>query len=81
MVIEGFRRLMEDYSGDYSSASITDQIRNHDVLDLPSTTGATFKCDSTALAEAGVPIACTNAFAYTQLDAEGSPTTFTYVTG
>jgi branched-chain amino acid transport system substrate-binding protein len=80
IVLEGFRRLMEDYSGDYDSASITEHIRNHDPLDLPSMEGATFQCNSTALAGI-IPIACTKAFAYTQLDADGKPTTFTYVSG
>ncbi len=77
IVMEGFRRLMEDYDGDYTSASIGAHIRNHGPLPLPSMDGATMQCNSTALAL--IPIACTSSFAYAQLDAEGNPGEFTYV--
>jgi len=74
VVLESFRRVMEDYSGDYTSADLASHIRNHGPLPHP-TTGGTFQCNSQALAI--LPIACTSAFAYSQLDAEGNPTTFT----
>jgi branched-chain amino acid transport system substrate-binding protein len=74
VALESLRRVMADYSGDYTSASIADHIRNHGPLPHP-TTGQTFQCNSKALDI--LPIACTSAFAYSQLDAEGNPTTFT----
>lgn len=79
VVLEGFRRLMEDYTGDYSPADLAAFIRGHDALPVPTQTGIDFKCDSTAVEI--IPIACVSGFAFTQLDAEGKPTEFTYVAG
>lgn len=75
VVLEGFRRIMEDFTGDFTPQTITDHIRNHAALPVPTIDNAEFKCDGTAVAI--VPIACTSAFAYAQLDDKGQPTAFT----
>jgi len=74
VVLESLRRVMEDYSGDYTAADMAAHIRNHGPLPHP-TTGGEFQCNSQAVAI--IPIACTSAFSYSQLDADGNPTTFT----
>lgn len=74
VALESFRRVMADYAGDYTPASIAAHIRAHEAVDLPTVTGKQFKCDSQALPI--IPVACTSAFAYSQLDAEGNPTEF-----
>jgi branched-chain amino acid transport system substrate-binding protein len=79
VVLEGFRRLMADYSGDYSSADLAKAIRGHDALPVPTMTGLTMQCNSKAVSI--IAIACVGGFAFTQLDADGKPTTFTYVKG
>ena len=75
LVLEGFHRIMADFTGDWTSDNIAAHIAGHDAVPTPTIDGGTFKCDSTAVAI--IPIACTAAFAYTVLDAAGEPTSFT----
>jgi len=74
VAMEGFRRVMEDYTGDYSATSIAEHIRTHGPVPQPTITDATFQCNSEALTI--LPTACTSAFAYSQLGADGKPTEF-----
>lgn len=76
VVLEGFRRLMADYKGDFSPADVAKHIRGHGPLPQPTMENTNFQCNSSGVP--AIKIACTGAFAYTQLDAKGAPTTFTY---
>jgi branched-chain amino acid transport system substrate-binding protein len=79
VALEGFRRVMEGYTGELTPEALTERIRTAGPLPQPTIEGATFQCDSTALEV--IPIACTSAFTYSVLDASGSPTTFTGYSG
>lgn len=79
VVLEGFRRVMEGYTGELTSEALLAQIRGAEAKPQPTIEGQTFKCDGTAIE--AIPIACTSAAAYSVLDASGAPTTFTGYSG
>jgi branched-chain amino acid transport system substrate-binding protein len=75
IVMEAFHRFMADYDGDYSSDSINAHIKGHAPIPVVGNPDASYNCDGSAVP--GIPIACTSGSFYTQLDADGNPTTFT----
>lgn len=75
VTLEGFRRVMADFTGEFTPEAITAHIRGHEALPLPDNDAGVFKCDGQAVP--GLAIACTSSFTYSVLDAEGNPTTFT----
>ncbi|MDO8390974.1 MAG: ABC transporter substrate-binding protein [Actinomycetota bacterium] len=74
VVLESFRRFMEDYAGDYSSADLAAHIAGHAGVDQPTVDGGKLVCDGTALAI--VKIACTANYVIGQLDETGTPVSF-----
>ena len=74
VAIEGFHRVMADFTGDFTPAAIIAHIAGHAALPQPTIDGGTFKCDGKAVP--GVAISCTPSFAYSQLGADGNPTAF-----